>query len=98
MRRRRIGPNGSRTLSQQTTSPTAPPGANASGVRAPADASARARLAIPYLGQDPPPSRALGTAVKYACVAAGVVRLALAMNIARRALLAQRILDTGATA
>ncbi len=80
-------------MSQHVTTPMAPPGPSA-----PADASTRARLTIPYLGQDPPPSRAIGTALKYACAAAGVVRLALAINIARRALLAQRILDTGATA
>jgi hypothetical protein len=80
-------------VSQQLTTSNSQPGAGA-----PADASERARLAIPYLGPVPPPSRPFGTALKYACAVAGVVRLTLAINIARRALLAQRLVHSGPTA
>jgi hypothetical protein len=70
-----------------------PPGAGA-----PADASTRAGLAIPYLGQDPPPSRPVGTALKYVGVAGAVLRAALALNHFHRAVIAREVLDHGGSA
>ena len=60
---------------------------------APTDVSERTRLAIPYLGPIPVPSRSLGSWVKFACVAGALVRLVTAWAHHHQAHLIHRLMD-----
>jgi hypothetical protein len=94
MDRQRAEASGSTTVGafeQGTGGPLPPRGKAATA------ATRRARLAIPYLGPHPPPSRAFGPSVVIASVAAAITRACQAAAAFRRADLDRQLLAQGRT-